>query len=82
MNIYQIKHKSRGRYGIVMPNGEWLEGFLGDKQTATLEADKLNQQTQPNKKTTVENTTTQVNSNTHQQFQFTLTKKGWLKKGV
>lgn len=82
MDIYQVKHKSRGRYGLVMPNGQWLEGFLGDKQEAILKADQLNQSMPSNKNKMVEKATKQVNSNTSHQIQFILTKEGWLKKGV
>lgn len=82
MSIYQVKHKARGRYGVIMPNGQWLEGFLGNKQEATLEADKCNQQLPFNKGAMVEKANKQMNFNTSHQFQFVLTKEGWLKKGV
>lgn len=76
MSLYQAKHKARGRYGVIDETGQWLAGFLGTQQEATLKAKTLNGQTL----STVTKTAPSILHNRRLQ-KFTLTEQGWLYKG-
>lgn len=75
MSIYQVKHKARGRYGVITPEGQWLEGFLASKEEALVYTEQLNL------------ALPQADQLTHDPMikpllqSFVLTDKGWLQQG-
>lgn len=81
MSLYQAKHKARGRYGVLTPDGLWLTDFLGTKEEAINKADQLNQTISIARPVTVEKANKKNVSNRLPKIHFTLTKEGWLNTG-
>lgn len=40
--MFTAKHKASGRYGVITPDGDWLDDFLGTKEEAEAKAGELN----------------------------------------
>lgn len=81
MAIYKVKHKARGRYGVLTPENNWVVDFLGDKEQAQSKANELNQLAQAEQDATVVKANSTLHSNKVRKYHFRLTEKGWISTG-